>query len=244
MRYPPVRSLATALVLGALTASTAAQTTHVVSTAGNNFVPAEITIEVGDTVRWTDLVPSHNVAEVDCPSTAASVPNGGFYSGSPGEVDEFSVTFTSEAEHCYICPPHSSGGMWGKITVLPADPWVDLGGGTTGSHGDPTLTMAGPLLAGTPLTVDLQDAPPGALMLFWLSFTSTPANFFGGTVYPAVPPNLQLFQFADGAGTLSVGVPWPAGIAPGLELYTQFLIEDPTVIWGITLSNAQMATTP
>jgi plastocyanin len=97
----------------------AAQTTHIVEAAGISFDPPDITISVGDTVRWIYLeLASHNVAETDCPSDVGSVYNGGIYSGPPGAVDEFEVTFNSPGQICYICEPHAFAGMLGTINVL------------------------------------------------------------------------------------------------------------------------------
>jgi hypothetical protein len=41
-----------------------------------------------------------------------------------------------------------------------------------------------------------------------------------------------------------VSTTWPTGIPPGTEAWFQFLIQDLSVLWDITLSNAVKATTP
>lgn len=115
--------MALLLLVGmALSAAPAsAQTTHIVEAVGILFDPPSLVIDAGDTVRWTNLqLANHNVAETDCPANVGSVYNGGFYSGSPGAVDEFEVTFDSAGQVCYLCEPHGFAGMLGTITVVGA----------------------------------------------------------------------------------------------------------------------------
>ena len=68
-------------------------------------------------------------------------------------------------------------------------------------------------------------------------------NIFGGTLH-ANPFTNQFLRKADAAGTYSDSVVWPQGVPAGTELYLQFLVQDFSVPAQITLSNAQMATTP
>ena len=121
--------------------------------------------------------------------------------------------------------------------------WTDIGGGTVGSAGPPTLVGTGDLTAGSTASLSLANAPAGALMLAWLSFAPTPAPYFGGTVH-ALPFNSQFVFSADAAGQFSIATTWPAGIPTGTQAWFQFLVEDPSVIWGITLSNALRISTP
>ena len=114
---PPV-ALACCAALLTLAGSAAAQTTHIVTVSGFSFSPDDITIMEGDTGRWINLNPEHNVAETDCPATSGSSYNGGFRSGDPGDVNSFEVTFNSAGEFCYICEPHAAAfDMYGSITV-------------------------------------------------------------------------------------------------------------------------------
>ena len=121
--------------------------------------------------------------------------------------------------------------------------WTDLGGASAGSNGTPTLSGTGTLVGGTPATVDLVNANPGALMLSWLAFSATPTPALGGTVYP-IPFATQRFWVANGAGELSVGLTWPAGLPPGTDAYLQFILEDNGVLFGLSVSNAVKLTTP
>jgi hypothetical protein len=136
-----------------------------------------------------------------------------------------------------------NAGAWVVDLGVTVDPWIDLAGGTSGINGPLTLAATGDLTAGSTLTLDLTNAPAGAPLLAWLSFTSAPFAALGGTIH-AFPYSLQIFPFADGAGAWSASLGWPAGVMAGTELYLQFLAQDLSVIHGITVSNGLMATTP
>ena len=121
--------------------------------------------------------------------------------------------------------------------------WTDMGGGSPGSHGVPKLTGSGPLTSGSTTTISLANAPPSAPVLSWISGSSTPLAYAGGTLY-AFPNPLAIFWVANGAGSLSASTPWPAGLPAGLDLWLQFLVKDPSVGPKLTLSNALKLTTP
>ena len=94
--------------------------THDVSVEDNRFSPNDITITVGDTVRWTNAAggANHDVTSDDgkfAPSVTAS-------------SFTFSLTFNSVDEILYYCTVHSSPGqdrnsrMNGRVVVVEADP--------------------------------------------------------------------------------------------------------------------------
>jgi len=124
-----------------------------------------------------------------------------------------------------------------------ANPWTDLGGGIPGANGQPTLVGSGTLVAGSVAALDLTKAPANGLMLFWLSLTSTPVSYFGGTIY-AVPFSSQILTFADPAGSLHLEANWPSGLPTGTQAWFQFVVQDPSVPGGLSLSNGIRATTP
>lgn len=109
--------------------NTYAQTTWEITVPNgtNNFDPATLTIEVGDTVRWTNLQNGvqHNViqqsqTEWDIAASIVQL-SGGFTSGVQGAVDTFEQTFTDAGTIYYSCQPHKfSDNMKGQITVTPA----------------------------------------------------------------------------------------------------------------------------
>jgi plastocyanin len=95
--------------------------THDVMVRNNFFSPNNITIEVGDTVRWTNSSGFHDVTADD--NSFASETSGGF---------TFSRTFSSIAEVLYYCTVHSSPGrnintnMNGRINVVAASAATDV----------------------------------------------------------------------------------------------------------------------
>lgn len=96
--------------------------THDVTVRNNSFSPNNITIEVGDTVRWTNNAGLHDVTADD----------GSFSSPTSGSF-VYSRTFTSVAEVRYYCSVHSSPGqnintnMNGIINVVQSSPSTDIG---------------------------------------------------------------------------------------------------------------------
>jgi len=141
-------------------------------------------------------------------------------------------------------PFNPVGMIFQEMTIeLADDPWEDLGGGTVGANGADTLVGTGTLVGGSPTTLDLTGAPANALTLAWLSFSSAPVSALGGTVH-ATPFSSQFLFNANPAGAVSLAVAWPVGIPSGTEAWFQFFAADPSVIWGITLSNALKITTP
>ncbi|HKQ40414.1 MAG TPA: plastocyanin/azurin family copper-binding protein, partial [Verrucomicrobiae bacterium] len=77
------------------------------------FSPANLTINVGDTVTWRCVVGFHDtVAEDGAWNSNIQFPA----LMRPGNT--FSVTFNSPGSHAYYCTPHRSLGMVGNITVL------------------------------------------------------------------------------------------------------------------------------
>ncbi len=134
-------------------------------------------------------------------------------------------------------------GQSGVVLLTPKATWTDLGGGTAGVNGVPTLGASGTLEAGTSFQIDLDDAAPGAPMLAWLSLSSTPFAALGGTVH-AFPFVAQFLRTSDAAGALSEVGTWPAGVPGGTDLFLQFIVQDLSVPAELVLSNAVTATTP
>ena len=89
--------------------------THTVNQAGLTFDPAEITIEVGDTVEWIWASGSHTVTS----GTDLSDPEVGMLFDSPLNSANTSVsfTFTEVGSQDYFCRPHLNFGMTGNVTV-------------------------------------------------------------------------------------------------------------------------------
>ena len=139
-------------------------------------------------------------------------------------------------------PSLQSDLAWIENLVVSA-PWTHLGGASVGVAGPPGLRPDGPLTPGSSLTLSLERAPPGALMLAWLSFTSTPLEVLGGTLH-ANPFDAQLLAVSDAEGEWSQALTWPTGIPGGTDFWLQVLVQDPSVPGQITLSNGLRATPP
>jgi len=104
----------------ALSSEIAMSTIVPVVNSGFTFSPSTITVNVGDTVSFS-LASVHNVAEV---SQATYLANGntqlqGGFSTPFGGGLVFTATLTT-GTHWYVCKPHASMGMKGKIIVQSA----------------------------------------------------------------------------------------------------------------------------
>ncbi len=96
---------------------------HEVTIVGNTFSPANIVIEVGDTVRWTNNGGFHNVEATDLFRCSDSCQMNSNSDGAPSTTwTTAEVTFYSATEVGmpinYFCAIHQGGGMVGTITVV------------------------------------------------------------------------------------------------------------------------------
>jgi plastocyanin len=103
--------------LSNLTASTGTAATHIVQVQDFQFVPAAITVTVGDTVRfvWTGVVQHTSTSD-------ASTGDLFWNSGLHGNGFVYDVVVTAPGTHGYYCIPHGAPGgigMAGSITALP-----------------------------------------------------------------------------------------------------------------------------
>src|SRR4051794_4358169 len=88
--------------------SSHAATTIVQMTRFNTFVPPDITINVGDTVLWTNTFSvAHDTVAFD----------GTWASPLLGRGQTFSFTFTRAGTFDYFCTPHLDVGMVGVVRV-------------------------------------------------------------------------------------------------------------------------------
>ena len=122
-------------------------------------------------------------------------------------------------------------------------PWATLGGGTQGALGPLTLSGNGLLQPGTPAGIELRNAQPHALCLATIALSPVPILLNGGG-FSATPATVHQLFLADAQGTFAPQGPWPPGFPSGTGLWIQCLASDPSVFWGVTLSNAIKATTP
>ena len=89
-------------------------TNHNVTTVGNTFSPANITINQGDTVTWTNGGGSHNVN-----ATLATYPNNpeGFGNSVSSSSWTLQHVFSIPGTYDYQCDPHTGMGMVGTVVV-------------------------------------------------------------------------------------------------------------------------------
>ncbi|KAI9024597.1 Cupredoxin [Hyaloraphidium curvatum] len=121
------RSALTLVVLClALTARVHGATVEVIVSPGNNFrfSPSTVTIDAGDTVKWTwaaDNSAPHTVSNVAGPSSCSAA-NPSAFGSSTQTQGTFSQTFTTAGTFDYAClvGSHCAGGMRGQVIVRQA----------------------------------------------------------------------------------------------------------------------------
>ena len=85
-----------------------------VEVSNNTFNPSSITINQGDTVRWTNVQGNHNVN-----GTTATFPsNPEEFGNEVGSGWTYEFIFNTVGSYDYQCDPHASLGMTGDITVM------------------------------------------------------------------------------------------------------------------------------
>ena len=89
-------------------------TNHSVTTVGNTFSPANITVNIGDTVTWSNGGGSHNVN-----ATLATYPNNpeGFGNSVSNSSWTLQHIFSIPGTYNYQCDPHTGMGMVGTVVV-------------------------------------------------------------------------------------------------------------------------------
>jgi plastocyanin len=85
------------------------QTLHVVVASGMTFTPSDLTITVGDTVRWENQSGFHNVVADD----------GSFTNGAPSSSAwKYTKVFTVVGDFQYYCEIHGSPGGVGMSGII------------------------------------------------------------------------------------------------------------------------------
>ena len=126
-------SLSLTLTMGGVSVANAF-TNHDVTVGGvgNVFTPPELTINVGDTVTWTNAGGFHNVV-----SDAVDENGDPIFSSGPASIDAwtYQFTFNTPGSYSYVCQPHATIGMTGTITVVetPTAVTIDQLGALNGS---------------------------------------------------------------------------------------------------------------
>ena len=103
------------------------------------FSPSEVTVTEGQAVRfvWSGQALAHNAVADD----------GLFDSGDPERDVDYRFVFErgTAGSHTFVCEPHASVGMVGKVTVEAA-PVEEVEEGGVPSENTPALSMASSLL--------------------------------------------------------------------------------------------------
>ncbi len=189
--------LATLLIASAASA----QTTHTVvvgpNGSGNSFSPAELTIELGDTVLWDWQNGYHNVVSfhnVFSSGGATTPPNSYQVVFDQALLNSAANLGLAGTSFDYYCGPHLAGGMVGNITVkLPGRPLLEVSD----------------LEAGGVTTVTVSEATPGKPVGLAYSLTGQgPTSLMTGTcglvsADLSGPINIATIQDADAAGSMS-----------------------------------------
>ncbi|HEX6203691.1 MAG TPA: plastocyanin/azurin family copper-binding protein, partial [Thermoanaerobaculia bacterium] len=109
MRRIPFLAATLALAAAAALAAPAGADVFNVTVRDFVFVPADLTIEVGDAVVWTNTQGSHNVR----------ADGGGFTSGAVQSGNwTFQHTFSSTGDFRYFCTLHGSAGGFGMSGIV------------------------------------------------------------------------------------------------------------------------------
>lgn len=138
--------------------------------------------------------------------------------------------------------PITEAGLDSVVLTL-GGPWSDLGAPLAGLLGDPSLTGSGPLTAGSPTTLSVTNARPLSSSWLVIGVTHLGLPFKGGTLVPN--PDLVLGGIPiNGAGAVTLGFTWPAGVPGGVATYYQFWIVDAVGPQGFSSTNGLAAVTP
>lgn len=194
------RSLVVGLALGSLYAAAAVGATFTVRSLSNNtFVPSNLTIQVGDSVRFVNQGSGlHNVIEDGGAFRCAEGCDGQGGDGDPSSADwSFTLTFPTAGTIGYYCDVHGSPGvgMIGKIQVI-----------TPGAPGtldfSPETYTAGEGSGGAAIVVRRTRGATGAVSVRYAASvgTASPADF---------TPTSGVLSWEDGdlaAKTFSVSI--------------------------------------
>jgi hypothetical protein len=170
-------------------------------------------------------------------------------SGTDLEID-------SATQLTVVTPPHAAGAVNveadgsgsdtinGGFTYVNTGSFVDLGPGKSGTAGFPSLTGDGDLSpgSGTGFSLTLEQAFPFEPATMFVSLSSVPSPFKGGTFYP-LPILTQLAFTTDSLGQVILPTTIPVGTPP-VGVVIQFWISDPFASHGVSASNGLQCNVP
>ncbi len=120
--------------------------------------------------------------------------------------------------------------------------WTDLGSALPGSQGKPQLGATGALVPSNQVFLSLKRAHKLSTAILVLGNQNASVPFGGGTMVPS--PDVISAPIPTGAaGAIEFSAVFPPAFAPGIDLYAQFWVADPTNASGLAASNAIKGTT-
>ena len=206
--------------------------THSVSVVSFAFQPQTITVDVGDTVTWTN-----NSATFHTVTSGTGCVGDGLWDASlPGNGQTFSRTFPTPGTYPYFCIPHCLAfGMTGTVIVngtvtLPAPAgqqtffFLPVETPVVGASKAASRPIGiGPLAAaGTILTVEVALAPHEIPVDLYAAFTVstdplTLVNIGPDLSFQSI--TLQQVVAALASGTPPAGVvPWMSAVSAGIDV--------------------------
>ena len=129
-------------------------------------------------------------------------------------------------------------------TYVNTGSFVDLGPGKSGTLGFPSLTGVGDLSpgSGTGFTLTVENAFPFEPASMFVSLSSNPTPFKGGTFYP-LPILTSLAFSTDSFGQVILPTAIPVG-TPSISVVMQFWITDPFATKGVSATNGLQCNIP
>jgi plastocyanin len=137
-----------------------------------NFTPSNVTIQVGDTVKWSWASSPHGVH-----SGTPAQPTNEFSSGTHGNGFTFEHTFMTPGEYQYFCDVH--GNMMRAVVTVEGPAATPTATATATATATPTPTPLLPRIGKGPVRIELQTVLTGITSpMQWL-----PANDGSGRMF-------------------------------------------------------------
>lgn len=200
--------LFTLLMTALLAASPAwGQTTHEVTVGNSFFSPNDLTIEPGDTVRWTNAAggPSHDVTADDFSFASVTAP-----------AFTFEMTFNSEGDIPYHCTVHSVPGANRNTNMNGIIRVQSSGGGEADLSVVSVDASPGTYEPGDPIAIDIViqnvgDASSGGYSVSY--YASTDATITAGDT--SLGSDNRGALGANAMDSFAANAAFPGGIADG-----------------------------
>jgi len=145
-----------------------AAVTRNVSIVDNSFTPPNMTVNLGDTVVWTNNGSNPH-------TTTGKSPLGLWHSGTLSSGQSFTRVFDVAGSYAYVCNFHSGFGMVGRVSVRMKT------SATSGSVGTQFQLRHALNVAAAPFVYDVQMKAPGGAFKGFKSGTTQRSSVFNST---------------------------------------------------------------